>query len=80
VQLLLAAGGPLEVVPDDLVPLDEMRPTLLEPLRVALVEPRSRRLRESFVGCVSDQKVAETKRIVVRERRPLRTDQLLANK
>ena len=79
VELLLTARGPLEVVTDDLVLLDQMPPALLQPLRAALVELGSRRLRESVVRCVPDQQVAETKRIVVWEHRPHRADQLLAN-
>ena len=76
-ELLPVAGRLLEVVAGDLVLLDE-RGVLVQPERELLVEVGARRLRQPVVGGVADQQVPEPERLVVRQRRPARPDQLLA--
>ena len=70
----------LEVVAEDLVEL-EGRPgsRVLEPLREALVELRAQLLRHRHVGRVPDKEMAETKRLLAREERPLGANQFLAD-
>jgi hypothetical protein len=49
----------LEVVTGDLVELDQIRASFLQPGREALVELRARRLGQRLVGRIADQQVAE---------------------
>ena len=78
VELGAVAVRLLEVVADDLVELDELTVTL-EPARKPLVQLGPRLLGQSVVRGVADQEVTETEGLVLRARRALRPDQLLAN-
>src|SRR5829696_8804395 len=77
-ELRAVAARLLEVVAEDLVELDESGSGLLEPGREALVEVGAARLRDSVVGGVSDEQVAEAEAVLTGERRPVRPDQLLS--
>ena len=70
----------LEVVAEDLVELDQFRGTLLDPGCEPRVEVGARRLRESIVGGVANQQVAEAKGVVIRERRGTRPHKFLARR
>jgi len=65
----------LEVVPHDLVQLDELAPALLQPGCEAFVEFRARRLRQPVVGRISDQEVAEAEAVLTGELRSVRPNQ-----
>ena len=78
-QLLLVAGGLLEVVAEDLVQLDQLLSALLQPAGEALVQLRPGRLRERVVGGVTDQQVAEAEAVLACELRLVGTDQLPAD-
>ena len=78
-ELLLVLDGLLKVVADDLVQLDEVRRTPIEPLREPFVEFGTRRLRERLVSGVADQEVPETEAVLTRQLRAVGTDQLPAN-
>ena len=67
----------LEVIADDLVALDEI--VAREPVGEALVQLRSRRLREGFVGGIADEQVPEAEALVLGEGRRRRADELLAD-
>jgi len=69
--------GLFEVVAHDLVQLDQVASALFEPEGEACVQFRPDRLGERVIGGVSDQQVAETKRVLAWELRPVRSDQLL---
>ena len=71
------AVGLLEVVADDLVQLDQVGAVLLEPEGKSLVELGSNGLRQSLVGRVADQEMAEAVRLVVDEHRLLRSYEVL---
>ena len=75
-QLRLVAGGLLEVVADELVPLDEGR-LALEPVGEAAVQIRAHGLRQSVVGGVADEQVAEAEAVLAGELRPVGADQLV---
>ena len=67
----------LEVVADDLVELEGGRVRRpLEPLRVLLVELRSQLLWHRGVGSFADEQVPEPIRVLARNERPLRADEL----
>ena len=72
--------GLFEVVAHDLVQLDQVASALFEPEGEACVQFRPDRLGERVIGGVSDQQVAETKRVLAWELRPVRSDQLLPYK
>ena len=57
--------GLLEVVPDDLVALDEV--VRREPVGEALVQLRSRRLGQRLVGGIADEQMPEPESFVLRE-------------
>ena len=78
-QLFQVAARLLEVMPDDLVELDQTLPVLLEPGGEPLVEIRARRLRQRVVRRVADEDVPEAERVVVRERRALGPYELLSH-
>ncbi len=59
-------GRLLEVIAEDLLELDEALAVLLKPRREAPVEIGARRLRESLVGGISDQEMAEAIGVVAR--------------
>jgi hypothetical protein len=63
------------VVADELV----LGSVALEPAREALVQLGPPLLRQCFVGSVPDQQMTEAERVVVRERRARRPDELLAD-
>jgi hypothetical protein len=67
----------LEVVPDDLVQLDEAGAVLLEPEGEALVQLRPGRLRQRLVRGIADEQVAEAIGLLVREHRLLRAHEIL---
>ena len=71
-ELLLVAGGLLEVVAEDLVQLDQLLSALLEPVGEALVQLRPGRLRERVVGGVADQQVAEAEAVLAARTAPCR--------
>jgi hypothetical protein len=73
------AAGLLEVVPDDLVQVDERSPVLLEPGGEASVQLDARRLRESVVCRVADEEVPEPKRVLTRKLRRVGRDELPAH-
>ena len=78
VKLAPVTGRLLEVVPDDLVLLDKSG-VRVEPVREALVQLRSRRLREGFVRSVAEQEVAEPECVLRRDQRAVRANELLAD-
>ena len=78
-ELLLVAGGLLEVVAEDLVQLDQLVSALLQPGGEALVQLGPGRFRERVVGGVADQQVAEAEAVLARELRLVGTDQLAAH-
>ena len=65
-ELMLVAGGLLEVKAEDLVELHEPA-TVLEPVGEALVQLRPHGFRERVVGGVADQQVAEAEAVLARE-------------
>ena len=69
----------LEVVPDDLVPLSERARYAIEPVREALVEVGTGRLRDRAVGGVTDQQVSEPECLDRRHVGSLRAHELLAD-
>ena len=76
-ELGLVAGCLLQVEAEDLVQLDEVGAFLLEPVREALVQIGSRRLRQRVVGGVSDQQVAEAEGVFRGNLRRVGADQAL---
>ena len=78
-QLSAVVDGLLEVVAEKLVQLDDGGPVLLEPPGEASVEVRTCSLRQSVVGCVADQEVAEAEAVLAGDLRLVRSDQLLAD-
>ena len=78
-ELLLVAGGLLEVVAEDLVQLGQLVSALCQPAGEALVQLRPRRLGESVVGGIADQEVAEAEAVLTRELRGVGADQLAAH-
>ena len=70
---------PLEVVTDDLVQLDEPDTGLLEPACKTGMEIGAARFRESVIGRVTDQDVAEAEAVLAGKLRPVGLDQLLAD-
>ena len=75
-ELLLVSHCLLEVVADDLVPLDQLAAALFDPARIALVQVRACGLGQSTVCRVTDQQVAKTEPILTRQLWPLGTNQL----
>ena len=67
----------LEVVPDDLVPFDQV--VRREPVGELLVQLRARRLRQRLVRGVADEQVAKAVPLVLGEGRRGRADELLAH-
>ena len=78
-ELLLVAGGLLEVVAEDLVELDQVGGALLQPVGEALVEVGTDCLRQRVVSGVADQQVAEAEGVVAWELRAVGADELLAD-
>ena len=72
------AGGLLEVVAEDLVQLDEIRSPLLEPVRRIARADRREPLSEGVVGRVTDEQMTEAIRLLARELRCVRANELLA--
>ena len=72
------AIGALQVVPDDLVQLDEVVAVLVHPRRETLVELRTRRLRKRVVGRVADKQMTEAEGVLTGKLRPVRSQQLSA--
>lgn len=77
-ELAPVAACLLEVVAQHLVELHQFLPLHLEPLGEADVELGPRRLRECVVGGVADQQMSEPERVIARQHRRHRMDQLLA--
>ena len=75
-QLGLVAGGLLEVVADELVQLDE-GPLVLEPVGEAAVQVCANGLRESVVGGVADEQVAEAEAVLAGKLGTFGADQLV---
>src|SRR5207302_4939451 len=75
-ELRAVAARLLEVMPEDLVDLDELTGTPLEPERELLVEVRACRLGQRVVRGIPDQEMAEAKGVLPRQQRARRTDQL----
>ena len=69
----------LQVVPDDLVELEELDPVLLEPRRVSLMEVRTSRFGERLVRSVAEEEVAEAEAVVAGDERLVRSNDLLAD-
>ena len=69
----------LEVVPEDLVQLDELQPVVGQPVREPLVQLGAHCLRERLVRRVADQQVAEAVGVLTRELGLVRADELLAD-
>ncbi len=67
------------MVAEDLVELDEIDATRLEPRGEALVQVGARCLRQRLVGRVADQQVAEAVPVLPHQLRAFRTDEVLAN-
>jgi hypothetical protein len=59
--------GLLEVVAEELVQLDQLLLTLLQPAGEALVQLGTERLRERVVSGITDQQVAEAEAILACE-------------
>jgi hypothetical protein len=78
-QLCLVADGLLEMVPENLVQLDEIPTALFQPTGDALVQIGPGRLRQRVVGGIANQEVAEAEAVLDREQGLVRTDQLLAD-
>ena len=78
-ELLLVAGGLLEVVAEDLVQLDQLLCALLQPGGEALVQLRPGGFGEGVVGGVADQQVAEAEAVLACELRLVGSDQLPAD-
>ena len=78
-ELVEAACGPLQVVADQLVQLDELRPVLFDPIGEAAVQVGTRRLGECVVGGVSEQQVVEAKGVLAVKLGLLGADQPLAH-
>ena len=67
----------LVVVAEDLVELDDRGPVLGKPGRESLVQVCARRLRQRLVRGIPDQQVPEAERVVARDHRRARPDELL---
>jgi hypothetical protein len=67
----------LEVVADDLVPLDEV--VGREPVGKTLVQLGASRFRQRLVRGIANEEVPEAEALVAREGRPGRADELLAD-
>ena len=78
-ELFGVAMGLLEVVADDLVALDEVRPALLEPDGEALVQLGAGRLRQRVVRGVADEEVPEAVGVLAGNRCAFGADEVLAN-
>ena len=78
VELRPVAVRALEVVADDLVLFDEVR-MLVEPVGECFVELGSRLLGKRVVGGVADQQMAKAECLLVRVRRLVRANHLLAD-
>src|SRR5581483_7757667 len=77
-ELRVIARCLLEVVPDDLVELDQVVAAILEPVCEPGVQVGAHRLGERVVGGITDQQVPEAEAVVAGEHCPVGADQLLA--
>ena len=75
----MIADSLLEVVSDDLVPLDERLAVLVEPVGEARVQVGADCLGQGVVGGVADQEVAEAVAVVAGELGAVGTDELVAD-
>lgn len=64
---------------EDFVELDELGSSFLEPVCEALMQVCPDGFRETVIGCVADQQVAEEVCLVIRELRRVGADELLAH-
>ncbi len=78
-ELDQVAGRLLEVVGDDLVPLDERLPVLVEPVRETRVEIGTHRLWQGVVRSVADEQMPEAVAVLARELSTVGPDQLAAH-
>ena len=69
----------LEVIPEQLVELDQLGAVLREPVCELLVQPRPLRFRKALVRRVAHKEVTEAKSFLSGEHRPVRADELLAD-
>src|SRR5215211_1187708 len=81
VQAELAAVAPclLQVIAEELLQLDKVSASLLEPGREVPVQVGAGRFRQAGVGSVADQQVVEAEAVLAHELRLHRADQPLAD-